>query len=869
MIEAPFALAFGAGLVATMNPCGFAMLPAYLSYFMGLGDDGETSRPAAMRRALVIGGVMSAAFLLVFGVFGLAITAGFRAVIDWIPWIALGIGVLVTALGIAMLFGYELTVSLPRAKRASKGKGMRSVFGFGLSYGVASLSCTLPVFLSVVATQLTASTFVSGVATFVVYGLGMSMMLVAVTLVMAFGKQSIVAWLRSSARYINRVAGGVLVVAGAYIVWFWGTNLGEGAEALGDQGAFTFTETLSQRATEIFGENAGLWGLILGGLIAVAAGYSFFKGRYGDGGDGGPDGIASPHRPRRRLVAGVAAVALVATAIGGVVVANSGSSGDTAIASAAEAPRGPPAPGASFALFDGSTATFADYRGRPIVVNFWASWCPSCVAELSNAIKPVQDRLGDQVAFLGVNLQDERSAAVDLIEETGVAFDLAEDPDGELYVDFGGIGMPFTVFVSADGEVLEKHNGPLSEGQLADKIQENFLDFDAADPVVAEPAPPAVSESSPEPAPAPPGPEVIVETNPDLPGNLARLSGWNTNWGLRTIDSLDELITGIGASDPRDSIPPLDAPEFESVTAAAEWLGAREPGVLFRIGDDVRFYPLRILTWHEVANDIVGGRPVVVTFCPLCNTAVVFDPTVDGEVLRFGVSGLLRNSDLVMWDSKTDSLWQQITGEGIVGDLAGTQLELLPSSLVSWDDFRTSFPGGNVLSRQTGFNRNYGTNPYVGYSSSDRPFLFDGDVDDRFPALDRVVGVTIAGQDKAFPFSALAGPRVANDTLGGVPIAVFWGSNTADALDSADITAGQAVGTGLAFDARVDGQALTFAANGDDTFTDAQTASTWDLLGRAIDGPLVGEQLETVVHRNDFWFAWAAFHPDDPVYASG
>ena len=125
-------------------------------------------------------------------------------------------------------------------------------------------------------------------------------------------------------------------------------------------------------------------------------------------------------------------------------------------------------------------ATLADYRGQPIVINFWASWCPSCVAELSNAIKPIQDRFGDQVAFLGVNLQDDRAAALDLIEETGVGFDLAEDPDGAFYLEFGAIGMPFTAFVSAEGEIIEKHNGPLSEGQFAERIQENFLDFEPA-----------------------------------------------------------------------------------------------------------------------------------------------------------------------------------------------------------------------------------------------------------------------------------------------------------------------------------------------------------------------------------------------------
>ena len=162
MIEAPLAVAFAAGLIAIMNPCGFAMLPAYLSYFMGHANEHQLGRPEALRRALVVGGVMSLSFLLIFGIVGIAITAGFRAVIDWIPYIALVIGALVTLLGAAMLIGYELKVGLPKAKSASKDNGLRSVFAFGLSYGAASLSCTLPVFLSVVAAQLTAASFVSG-----------------------------------------------------------------------------------------------------------------------------------------------------------------------------------------------------------------------------------------------------------------------------------------------------------------------------------------------------------------------------------------------------------------------------------------------------------------------------------------------------------------------------------------------------------------------------------------------------------------------------------------------------------------------------------------------------------------------------------
>ncbi len=848
MIEAPFALAFGAGLVATLNPCGFAMLPAYLSYFMGLSDDDEdTSRAAALWRALVIGAVMAAAFLVVFGVTGLAITAGFRAVIDWIPWIALGIGALIAVLGIAMLFGFELTVALPKAKSAGKGRGLRSVFGFGLSYGVASLSCTLPVFLSVVATQLTAASFVSGVATFIVYGLGMSMMLIGVTLVLAFGKQAIVGKLRASARYINRISGAVLLIAGAYIVWFWGTNIGRGAEALGDSGAFRFTETLSQRATELIGENALQWGLFLGGLIAAVVGYTFYKRRFPSSGGGSP---------RTRLLVRLAGLALIAGVGAGVVFTAGDGAGGTAMASTS-GPRGPQVPTATFNRFSGESVSLADYQGRPVVVNFWASWCPSCVAELSAAIRPAQERFGDQVDFVGVNLQDERSRALQLVDDTGVRFDLVEDPIGTLYRQFDALAMPFTVFVSADGEVLDEHNGPLTEGQLTGKIEELFLGGGEPTPVVVpeEPADTPVEDT----------PSVIVEADPDVPSRLARLQGWETNWGRRTID-LEELILGIPSSDPRDAIPPLDDPEFETVADAAQWLDGREPGILFTVGDDVRFFPLRILTFHEVVNVDVGGKPVVVTFCPLCNTAVAFDPTVDGQLLRFGVSGLLRFSDLVMWDSATNSLWQQITGEGIVGDFAGTQLELLPSSVVNWQEFSTSFPEGLVLSRQTGYSRSYGQNPYVGYSSSTRPFLFDGEVDERFPALERVVGVTVESADKAYPFSVISGPGAVNDTVGGVPIVVLWGSDTADALDSRDIAEGEAIGTAVAFDRRIDGVALSFVPNGNETFRDEETGTVWDLLGRGVSGPLAGEQLNLIVHRNDFWFAWAAFHPGDPVY---
>jgi len=338
---------------------------------------------------------------------------------------------------------------------------------------------------------------------------------------------------------------------------------------------------------------------------------------------------------------------------------------------------------------------------------------------------------------------------------------------------------------------------------------------------------------------------------------------WPTDWTNRTV-SLDEFRLGIASVDPRDRIPPIDEPIFEAI-ASADWLDDREPGALVQFGDETRFYPLSILTRHEIVNDQFGEVPVVVTFCPLCNTAISFDARVDGQTLRFGVSGLLRKSDLVMWDDATTSLWQQITGEAVVGDFAGTQLELIPTSIVSYGDVLENFPDAVSLSRDTGFGIEYGANPYRAYSSSTSPFLFDGEPDPRFPALSRVVGVTLDGSDKAYPFSVLREQPAINDELAETPIVVLWGGDTADALDAGTIAEGEAIGSGIAYDRRVGEQTLTFSVDGADVFTDDQTGSTWTLLGVAIDGPLEGEQLSTVNHRNEFWFAWAAFFPDAPV----
>ncbi|MHC4564004.1 MAG: DUF3179 domain-containing protein [Planctomycetota bacterium] len=389
-----------------------------------------------------------------------------------------------------------------------------------------------------------------------------------------------------------------------------------------------------------------------------------------------------------------------------------------------------------------------------------------------------------------------------------------------------------------------------NQGQstLAASAEETTTELAVAEPVVA-------------------GSDVSILTEDDRPSRLkAATSSWNTNWNRHTID-YNELLSG---GPPRDGIPSLDAPQFVSPDEAQAWLTDNEPVIALEIEGEARAYPLQILTWHEIVNDIVADVPVAVTFCPLCNSAITFDRRLDGEVFEFGTSGLLRNSDLVMYDRTTESLWQQFTGEGIVGDLAGETLNFLPSSIVSFADFREAFPEGVVLSRDTGFNRRYGQNPYVGYDDiGSSPFLFRGEIDGRLAAVERVVTVSLedVGVDVAYPLSVLSEVGVINDSQAGRDLVVFHSDGTTSALDARSIAEAEDVGATGVFDPVLDGQKLTFAQDGD-LIVDEETGSTWNVLGQAVDGPLAGQQLTPVVHGDHFWFSWAAFKPDTVIYSA-
>ncbi|NIS83001.1 MAG: DUF3179 domain-containing protein [Anaerolineales bacterium] len=334
----------------------------------------------------------------------------------------------------------------------------------------------------------------------------------------------------------------------------------------------------------------------------------------------------------------------------------------------------------------------------------------------------------------------------------------------------------------------------------------------------------------------------------------------DTDFSKHSVD-YSEIFSG---GPPPDGIPAIDNPVFESVADADAWLQDEWPVMFFEWQGDARAYPLTILIYHEIVNDEVGGAQVSLTFCPLCNATIAFNRVIaDGTVLDFGTTGNLRNSDLVMYDRQTRSWWQQFTGEAIVGELTGTQLEFLPSQIIAWSDFKVNHPDGKVLSRETGHVRPYGQNPYAGYDSinSSPYFPVTGD-NERLPPMERVVAIQFDEIDMAYPFSTLSEVLVVNDEISGQSLVVWWKEGTKSTFGNS----GRETGSTGVFSRQLDDQVLSFRAV-DGGFEDEQTGSLWNILGEAVEGPLAGRKLERITSGEHFWFAWAAFRPSTVVWS--
>lgn len=345
---------------------------------------------------------------------------------------------------------------------------------------------------------------------------------------------------------------------------------------------------------------------------------------------------------------------------------------------------------------------------------------------------------------------------------------------------------------------------------------------------------------------------------------------WKTDT-LNKIVGLSEITVAV----PRKTFPTIDYPKFINKTEGLLVFFKHEPVISVSINGKSKAYPLNMLTMHEISNDSLGGIPILPTYCPLCNSSMVYDRRLTHKgkeyILDFEVSGMLRNSDMVMADKQTETWWQQLMGNGLIGELAGAYLTIIPSMVISVEDFFKRYPNGKILSPKTGTNSQsmYGKNPYVNYDSkSSLPYdsFFNLEkLDSRLLPMERIIDIKGTNGYKIYPFSAISKKGVINDVYSNKSIVIFYKKGTVSILDKKEISKSKDIGSATAFSSIIDGKSLTFKKK-NDFFVDNETKSIWDITGKCTSGVLKGKTLTPEAHSNHFAFAWLAFHPESEIY---
>lgn len=256
--------------------------------------------------------------------------------------------------------------------------------------------------------------------------------------------------------------------------------------------------------------------------------------------------------------------------------------------------------------------------------------------------------------------------------------------------------------------------------------------------------------------------------------NVAETTGQMTTDDQKHSVPLEDILSG---GPPKDGIPSIDEPEFTSVADAEVFLEDDGIGLAVSFDGVDRFYPFQILVWHEIVNDTIGSQDALITYCPLCGSGIVFDPTVNGETSEFGTSGKLWESNLVMYDRQTDSYWSQILGEAIVGEMTGASLELLPHQNLRWKDWKAAHPNGEVLSRETGFDRNYTSTPYDSYELTENLYFPVSLQNNLYHSKAPVYGIEVDGKFKAYLIENLQGGNF-TDTLADVSLNIDFDADT-------------------------------------------------------------------------------------------
>ncbi|MEL6374202.1 MAG: DUF3179 domain-containing protein [Pseudomonadota bacterium] len=287
--------------------------------------------------------------------------------------------------------------------------------------------------------------------------------------------------------------------------------------------------------------------------------------------------------------------------------------------------------------------------------------------------------------------------------------------------------------------------------------------------------------------------------------SMWKLQGWKTDFSKTSV-KWNEILSG---GPPKDGIPSIDKPLFMPL-GENKTVADMEPVITLELNGEARVYPLRILMWHEIVNDKIGATPVSVTYCPLCNSAIVFDRRAGGKTLEFGTTGKLRKSDLVMYDRQTETWWQQFTGQAIIGEMLGTKLKIIPARLESMADAKRRVPKAKLLIPNNPEMRRYGSNPYVGYDGATRPFLYRGEMPDGIQPLARVVVIKEAqrqAKPKAVSLKLLR--EKGKFKLNGYDVS--WRKGQASALDEGEIAKGRDVGTVIATKPGPDGKPVLAA----------------------------------------------------------
>lgn len=315
--------------------------------------------------------------------------------------------------------------------------------------------------------------------------------------------------------------------------------------------------------------------------------------------------------------------------------------------------------------------------------------------------------------------------------------------------------------------------------------------------------------------------------------------------GQKHIIPLDKIKVG---GPPKDGIPSIDNPKFVTVENS-EFVSNSDVVIGLRINDETRAYPLFILVWHEIVNDKVGGVPVSITYCPLCYTNQVFERIINGNVVEFGTSGKLYNSNLLMYDRLTDSYWSQGLGLAVTGELSGHKLKIIPFDVITWGDWKTLYPETLVLTTDTGHIRSYATDPYGNYYTDPRIIFPVDNEDDRMHPKEIILGFNEDGIFKAYKQSDVEFSKIINDDIGDTSILLFSLFNQ----------------NSRAFDRTIDGRVLDFQYE-DDKIIDIQTNSEWNYEGTAISGPMNGNQLSRIPLEPSFWFSWVSFYPNTLIY---